>query len=200
MPGMALAPSASNRACSTASNTARAFLPCGWYLAWTLSLWFETRSAKLSDRPRTMAMSAALSSLPICGSFALLPVIEGASLPKATDSSGSSAMVFIAMVRTRLNSFAGESFSLATAHSPIVFAPRERGEEGTRCGSNGEMRGTRTLEMGEPGCPSPPPSCAWVPFLSPLARGEDNEVTRAHFQAIAMWAEDSGSSSPKQRW
>ena len=28
-PGMALAPTASMRACSTASNTARAFLPCG---------------------------------------------------------------------------------------------------------------------------------------------------------------------------
>src|SRR5689334_6887679 len=63
-----------------------------------------------------MAISAAFSSFATWGSLARFPASEGASLPKATESSGSSAMVFIATVRTRLNSFEGVSFSFATLH------------------------------------------------------------------------------------
>ena len=67
------------------------------------------RSAKLSATPRAIATSFTVRSLVTCGSFALVPERPGVSVPKVTVSSGSSAMVFIANVRARLNSPAGPS-------------------------------------------------------------------------------------------
>ena len=77
MPGMRLAPSASMRARSTASNTARAGPADGASLACTFASWQAAVSARLSAQPRITATSRADGTREGSGSCTSLPSISG---------------------------------------------------------------------------------------------------------------------------
>ena len=91
-PCMRREPIASTRACSTASNRARAGGLCGARRRWSASLWQASRRANESARPRTIAASRGLGLRGGSGSRALAPsgevISEGLSAEKAISSSG----------------------------------------------------------------------------------------------------------------
>ena len=91
-PSMRREPIASTRACSTASNSARAGGFCGAWRRWIASLWQASRSDIESARPRRIAASRALGLRGGSGSRALAPSgplhRPGLSAEKATSSSG----------------------------------------------------------------------------------------------------------------
>ena len=66
-------PMASTRACSTASNKARAGVLCGARRRWIASLWQARRSANESASPRTIAASRGLGLRGGSGSRAFAP-------------------------------------------------------------------------------------------------------------------------------
>ena len=77
MPGMRLAPSASTRARSTASNTARAGPALGASRACSLTSWQAAVSARLSAQPRMTATSRLEGTREGSGSCTSLPSISG---------------------------------------------------------------------------------------------------------------------------
>ena len=85
-------PIASTRACSTASNRARAGGLCGACRRWIASLWQASRSANESARPRMIAASRGLGLRGGSGSRAFAPsgpvTSVGLSAEKAISSSG----------------------------------------------------------------------------------------------------------------
>ena len=72
-PSMRRDPIASTRACSTASNNARAAGFCGAWRRWTASLWQASRNANESATPRMIAASRGLGLRGGSGSRALAP-------------------------------------------------------------------------------------------------------------------------------
>src|SRR6478609_7397755 len=91
-PSIRREPIASTRACSTASNKARAGGLCGERRRWSASLWQARRNAKESARPLTIAASRGLGLRGGSGSRALDPSDderrEGLSVEKATSRPG----------------------------------------------------------------------------------------------------------------
>ncbi len=110
-PCMRRAPIASTRACSTASNTARACWPPGIRRRWMAVSWQAMRSAIASAWPRTMAASAAVILRGGSGSRALPPTIPGRSAANETSSSGWRAMARRHPVTARLNGSVGASLA-----------------------------------------------------------------------------------------
>src|SRR5262245_7331034 len=111
-PDMRRAPIASTRACSTASNTARAVWPPGTSLRCTFGSWQASFSAIESACPRTIAASVALSLRAGSGSRALPPTMPGRSAAKATSSSGLRAIARMQPVTARLNGSVGLSLEV----------------------------------------------------------------------------------------
>src|SRR5262249_3007782 len=109
-PVMRRAPIASTRACSTASNTARAVCPPGTSLRWTVGSWQASLSAIESACPRTIAASAVLSLRAGSGSRALPPTTPGRSAAKPTSRSGFFAIARMQPATARLNGSVGASF------------------------------------------------------------------------------------------
>ena len=85
MPGMRLAPSASTRARSTASNTARAGPGLGASRLCSLTSWQAAVSARLSAQPRMTAISRCEGTREGSGSCTCLPSSSG--LPGAKPTS-----------------------------------------------------------------------------------------------------------------
>jgi hypothetical protein len=77
MPGMRLAPSASTRARSAASNTSRAGPALGASLLCSRTSWQPAVNAKLSAQPRMTAISLAVGTRDGSGSCTFLPSSSG---------------------------------------------------------------------------------------------------------------------------
>src|SRR5579863_4587494 len=105
-PSMRRAPIASTRACSTASNRARAAWFCGASRRWTASSWQASRSAIESARPRKIAASRALGFRDGSGRRALAPsgplVSDALSAANETSSSGRRASARVQEAIARL--------------------------------------------------------------------------------------------------
>src|SRR5215469_11353553 len=110
-PPMRRAPIASTRACSTASNTARACWPPGACLRCTAGSWQASRSAIESACPRTMAASRSLSRRGGSGRRALPPMSPGRSEAKLTSRSPLPAIALRQIPTARLNGSVGASFA-----------------------------------------------------------------------------------------
>ncbi len=116
---MAREPIASTRACSRASNTARACLPSGASLAWMRMSWQARLSARESPMPRVIATSSFVAFFGSSGRRARLPASAGLSLAKPTSSSLSPEMARMATVNARLKLSASEpDFDLLRVLSP----------------------------------------------------------------------------------
>src|SRR5271169_1024933 len=111
-PPMRREPIASTRACSTASNTARACWPPGASLRCTAGSWQASRSAIESAWPRTMAASRSLSRRGGSGRRTLPPARPGRSEAKLTSSSPLPAMARRHTPTARLNGSVGASLAL----------------------------------------------------------------------------------------
>ena len=114
-PSMRREPIASTRACSTASNNARAGALCGAWRRWIASLWQASRSDIELAIPRRIAASRGFGLRGGSGSRALAPsgplTRPGLSAEKATSSSGWRDMARAQEVSARLNgSFALSDF------------------------------------------------------------------------------------------
>src|SRR5215475_13821136 len=107
---MRRAPIASTRACSTASNTARACCPDGCSRRCMAGSWQARRRAIESAWPRTTAASALPSLRGGSGKRTLPPISPGRSAAKATSSSGLRASARKHPVTARLNGSVGDSF------------------------------------------------------------------------------------------
>src|SRR5262249_25188202 len=139
-PCMRRAPIASTRACSTASNTARACWPPGIRRRCTDGSWQAVRSAIGSAWPRTIAASPRVSLRGGSGRRALPPTMPGRSAANATSSSGWRAIARRQPVTARLNGSVGASLAgalglvfegLGAAISlPLPLLPA--GERGTK--------------------------------------------------------------------
>src|SRR5262245_7669334 len=110
-PDIRRAPIASTRACSTASNTARACCPPGTSLRCTIGSWQASLSAMASAWPRTIAASEAASLRGGSGRRALPPTMPGRSAAKDTSSAGLRAMARKHPVTARLNGSVGLSLA-----------------------------------------------------------------------------------------
>src|SRR5262245_24058114 len=110
-PDIRRAPIASTRACSTASNTARACCPPGTSLRCTIGSWQASLSAMASAWPRTIAASEAASLRGGSGKRALPPTMPGRSAAKDTSSAGLRAMARKHPVTARLNGSVGLSLA-----------------------------------------------------------------------------------------
>src|SRR4051812_11975793 len=99
-PAIERAPSASTRACSAASNTARAISSAGTLRAWSAGLWWRSLSAAASAKPRASATSRSGRVRPGIGTFTALPEADGLSAVKPNSSSGSRAIARAAPVST----------------------------------------------------------------------------------------------------
>ena len=110
-PTMRLAPIASTRACSTASNTARACWPPGMSRRCTAGSWQASLSAAASAWPRTIAASCLVSLRGGSGSRALPPTRPGRSAANDTSSSGCRAIARRQLDTARLNGSVGESLA-----------------------------------------------------------------------------------------
>src|SRR5215472_13267011 len=117
-PDIRRAPIASTRACSTASNTARACCPPGTSLRCTSGSWQASLSAIESACPRTIAASGPLSLRGGSGSRALPPTMPGRSAAKPTSRSGLRAMARRQPVTARLNGSVGLSLARGL---PLMF-------------------------------------------------------------------------------
>src|SRR3954469_23886488 len=102
-------PSASTRACSTASNTPRACGLPGISLRCTFGSWQASRKAMESAWPRTIAASRLLILRAGSGNRALPGARPGRSAAKVTSSSGALAMARRQDVTARLNGSVGAS-------------------------------------------------------------------------------------------
>src|SRR6266567_4997709 len=111
-PCMRRAPIASTRACSTASNTARAVWPPGTKRRCTVGSWQASLRAIESACPRTIAASDAVSLRGGSGSRALPATMPGRSAAKATSSSRFFAIARRQPVTARLNGSVGLSLAL----------------------------------------------------------------------------------------
>src|SRR5664279_3051939 len=109
-PSMRRAPMASTRACSTASNTARACWPCGCKRRCIAGSWQASLRAMESALPRTMAASALLSLRGGSGRRTLPPIRPGRSAAKETSRSGLRASARRQPATARLNGSVGDSF------------------------------------------------------------------------------------------
>jgi hypothetical protein len=87
MPGMRMTPSASQRACSSASNAALASGSAGALLRWVSGLWLAMRMAMASPWPRAMAMSLRVGNRGRLARRALSEVRIGRSAVKPTSRS-----------------------------------------------------------------------------------------------------------------
>src|SRR5689334_10286484 len=121
MPDMRLEPSASMRARSTASNTARAGPDFGARRACSLGSWQAAVKARLSAQPRTTATSLAEGTRDGSGSCTSLPSISGLPGAKVTCTSPSPAMARTAKPSTRLNGSAGDSLRCGPAAIAATF-------------------------------------------------------------------------------
>ena len=92
MPGMRTQPSASTRACSSASKAARAMGSIGERLRWVSGSWLASRMAMASPCPRAMAMSRRVGSRGRLASRALSEVSSGRSAVKVTSRSALAPM------------------------------------------------------------------------------------------------------------
>ena len=112
-PSMRREPIASTRACSTASNTARACWPPGTSRRCTAGSWQASLSAIASALPRTIAASARVSLRGGSGSRTLPPTRPGRSAANVTSSSAFLAMARRQPVTARLNGSVGDSLRCA---------------------------------------------------------------------------------------
>ena len=112
-PSMRREPIASTRACSTASNTARACWPPGTSRRCTAGSWQASFSATASALPRTIAASARVSLRAGSGSRTLPPTRPGRSAANETSSSAFLAMARRQLVTARLNGSVGDSLLCA---------------------------------------------------------------------------------------
>ena len=112
-PCMRREPMASTRACSTASNRARAGGLCGARRRCSASLWQASLRAKELARPRTIAASRGLGLRGGSGRRALAPsgeaIRDGLSAEKAISSSGRRASARVHEASARLNGSFGIS-------------------------------------------------------------------------------------------
>ncbi len=106
---MALAPIASMRAVSTASNTSAAAGSTGRIRAWAPASWWDRRSAIWSASPRMRAASRLFRSRGGWGRVARLPTSDGGSAANTTSRSGVSARLRVAWAIARLNGSVGLS-------------------------------------------------------------------------------------------
>ena len=112
-PIMRREPIASTRACSTASNTARACWPPGNSRRCTAASWQASLSATESAWPRTIAASCRVSLRGGSGSRTLPPTSPGRSAANETSSSGLRAIARRQPVTARLNGSVGDSLLCA---------------------------------------------------------------------------------------
>src|SRR4030081_488364 len=150
-------PSASTRACSTASKTPRACGLPGISLRCTFGSWQASFSAIESAWPRTMDASRRVSWRARSASRALPGDRPGRSAANVTSSSGAFAIARRQAVTARLNGSVGASFDpvrnlmldVVIAISPQVALtsgrPRERG--GRRLRHRHVYRGLRELRV-----------------------------------------------------
>ncbi len=110
-PIMRRAPIASTRACSMASNTARACCPPGSRRRCTALSWHAIRSPIESAWPRTIAASSGVSLRGGSGSRALPPDMPGRSAANDTSRSCRRAMARRHPVTARLKGSVGASFA-----------------------------------------------------------------------------------------
>src|SRR5438477_5857705 len=137
-PAIRRAPIASTRACSTASNTPRAWGLPGISLRCILGSWQASFSAMESAWPRTMAASRRVILRAGSGSRALPGDRPGRSAAKVTSSSGFFAIARRQAVTARLNGSVGASFDPVRNllfDVVIVPAPSPRSRAEVRKGS-----------------------------------------------------------------
>ncbi len=108
-PCMRLAPIASTRACSIASNTARASPEGGAKASCRRGSWQATDSAAASAWPRITAISALLGMREGSGRRAVLPESPGGSLVNTTSTPLSAAIERVVSVTARLKGSSGAS-------------------------------------------------------------------------------------------
>ncbi len=102
-------PIASTRACSIASNTARAVSASGSMRRWIAGSWQASRNAIESACPRRIAASFLVMRRGGSGSRARSAVSAGFSAAKATSSSGLAAIARRQLATARLNGSVGAS-------------------------------------------------------------------------------------------
>src|ERR1700731_4848586 len=141
-PAIRREPSASTRACSTASNTPRACRFPGISLRCTFGSWQASLSAIASAWPRTMAASRLVILRAGSGSRALPGDKPGRSAANVTSSSGFLAIARKQAVPARLNGSVGASFGpvrnlLFEVVISIPSTPRKRGHNHLRSLSEG---------------------------------------------------------------
>src|ERR1700734_3509124 len=111
-PPMRREPMASTRACSIASNTARACWPPGAILRCTAGSWQASRNAIESAWPRTIAASRSFKRRGGSGSRALPPTSPGRSEAKPTSKSPLPEIARRQTPTARLNGSVGASLAL----------------------------------------------------------------------------------------
>ena len=111
---MRLAPIASTRACSIASNTARASPPEGASVACRAGSWQATERAAASAWPRITAISVLVGTRDGSGRRAILPERPGGSFVNTTSTALSAAIERVASVTARLNGSSGASLRLVS--------------------------------------------------------------------------------------
>src|SRR5581483_3843759 len=109
-PCMRWAPIASTRACSIASNTARASPPPGARASCRTASWQAMASAAASAWPRITAISAFEGMREGSGRRAVLPDSPGGSVENTTSTALSAAIARVVWLTARLNGSSGASF------------------------------------------------------------------------------------------
>ena len=108
-PCMRFAPIASTRACSIASNTARASPPEGAKASCKAGSWQAIDSAAASAWPRITAISLLVGTRDGSGSRAVLPASPGGSFENTTSTALSAAIERVVSVTARLKGSSGAS-------------------------------------------------------------------------------------------
>ncbi len=189
-PAIRREPSASTRACSTASNTPRACGLPGISLRCTFGSWQASFSAIESAWPRTMAASRLVILRAGSGSRALPGARPGRSAANVTSSSGVFAIARRQAVTARLNGSVGASFDpVRNLELDVVIllsppsSPRKRGPITTGGHYSSDLRHHHSTETSR--------------RMGPRVRRDDSWGVTT--QLIATLTDDSASSALKQR-